>query len=169
MSVWSLLCARSSRKIGKTTKPNRRDGNETPDRPERPDRLERPIMKLSRFEDLDCWKEARQLTRQVYEAIGQNPGWLKDSRLCGQIQGAACSVMANIAEGFVRHSDREFAQFLFIAMSSAAEVQSHLYVAVDRGYLSKETFESIYEQAGKTSRIISGLIKYLRRKTRRTK
>jgi four helix bundle protein len=123
-------------------------------------------MKLSKFEDLDCWKEGRQLTRQIYEAIGQNLTWRKDHRLCGQIQGAAGSVMANIAEGFVRHSDKEFVQYLFIAMSSAAEVQSHLYVAVDQGYLSKETFDSIYAQAGKTSRIISGLIKYLRKKTK---
>ena len=72
--------------------------------------------------------------------------------------------MANITEGFVRHSDKEFVQFLFVAMSSAAEVQSHLYIAVDQGYLSKETFESIYGQAEKTSKIISGLIKYLRTK-----
>ena len=135
----------------------------------RPDRRDRPRMKLSRFEDLDCWKEARQLTRQVYEVIDQNPRWQKDLRLRGQLQSAAGSVMANIAEGFVRHSDKEFVQFLFVAMSSAAEVQSHLYVAVDQGYLSKETFESIYEQAGKTSRMISGLIKYLRRKTKQTK
>lgn len=124
-------------------------------------------MKLSRFEDLDCWKEARLLTRQVYEAIEQNPRWQKELRLCGQIQSAAASVMSNVAEGFVRHSDKEFVQFLFIAMSS--EVQSHLYVAVDRGYLSKESFESIYEQAGRTSKIISGLIRYLRRKDRKTK
>ena len=77
--------------------------------------------------------------------------------------------MSNVAEGFVRQSDKEFVRFLFIAMSSAAEVQSHLYVAVDRGYLSKDKFESIYEQAGKTSKIISGLIRYLRRKDRKTK
>jgi len=126
-------------------------------------------MKITRFEDLDCWKESRQLTRQVYEAIGMDSRWQKDLRLCGQIQSAAGSVMANIAEGFVRHSDKEFVQFLFIAMSSAAEVQSHLYIAVDQGYLPKEAFESIYEQAGKTSRIISGLITYLRNKTRQTK
>ena len=126
-------------------------------------------MKISRFEDLECWKEARLLTRQVYEAIEQNPRWQKDLRLCGQIQSAAGSVMSNVAEGFLRHSDKEFVRFLFIAMSSAAEVQSHLYVAVDRGYLSKDRFESIYEQAGKTSKIISGLIRYLRRKDRKTK
>jgi four helix bundle protein len=121
-------------------------------------------MKLTRFEDLDCWKEARQLTRVIYEAIGQNTTWQRDIRLCGQIQATAGSVMANIAEGFVRHSDKEFVQFLFIAMSSAAEVQSHLYIAVNQGYLSKEAFESIYAQSGKTSRIISGLITYLRKK-----
>ena len=77
-----------------------------------------------------------------------------------------------IAEGFARHSDKEFVQFLFVAMASAAEVQSHLYVAVDQGYLSKEMFDSIYAQAGKTSRIVSGFIKYLRiqaKQTRQTK
>jgi len=126
-------------------------------------------LKLSKFEDLDCWKEGRQLTRQIYKAIGQNLAWQKDHRLCGQIQGAAGSVMANIAEGFVRHSDKEFVQYLFIAMSSAAEVQSHAYVALDQKYLSQESFDAIYAQAGKTSRIISGLIKYLRSKTRQTR
>lgn len=78
--------------------------------------------------------------------------------------------MSNIAEGFVRHSDKEFVQFLFIAMSSSAEVQSDLYVAIDQKYLSQQSFETIYAQAGKTSRIISGLIKYLRNnKARQTR
>src|SRR5678816_4271934 len=86
-------------------------------------------VKLTRFEDLDCWKEARQLTRQVYEAIEQSSAWKRDVRLSGQIQSAAGSVMANVAEGFVRRSNKEFMQFLFIAMSSTAEVQSHLYIA----------------------------------------
>jgi four helix bundle protein len=126
-------------------------------------------MKVTRFEDLECWKEARQLTRLVYEAIGQGSQWQKDLRLCGQIQRASVSVMANIAEGFVRHSDKEFVQFLFVAMASAAEVQSHLYVAVDQGYLAPEKFDSMYVQAEKTGRIISGLIKYLRRTTKSTK
>lgn len=121
-------------------------------------------MKITHFEDLDCWKEARQLTRQVYEAIEQNPHWRKELRLCGQIQSSAGSVMANIAEGFVRRSNKEFVQFLFIAMSSCAETQSHLYIALDQGYLSKDSFESIYGQADRTARIISGLIKYLRAK-----
>jgi four helix bundle protein len=86
--------------------------------------------------------------------------------------------MANIAEGFVRRSNREFVQFLFVAMSSAAEVQNHLYVAMDQKYLSQEEFAVIYSQADKTARIISGLITYLKtnqsswtstRKTKETK
>jgi four helix bundle protein len=100
----------------------------------------------------------------------QNSAWKRDARLCSQIQSAAGSVMANIAEGFVRRSSKEFVQFLFIAMSSSAEVRSHLYIAVDQGYLSKDSFESIYAQADKVGRIISGLIKYLRTKqTKSTK
>ena len=72
--------------------------------------------------------------------------------------------MANIAEWFVRRSNKEFVQVLFIAMSSTAEVRSHLYIAVDQSYMTKDAFESIYAQADRTGRIISGLIKYLRTK-----
>src|SRR3990172_4984350 len=117
-------------------------------------------MKLTRFEDLECWQQARNLTRMVYETT-KNNGFKKNLRLSGQIQAAATSSMANIAEGFIRRSDKEFVQFLFIAMSSAAEVQSHLYVALDQEYLDKEQFDGIYNQANKTAMIISGLIKYL--------
>jgi len=70
--------------------------------------------------------------------------------------------MANIAEGFIRHSDKEFIQFLFIAIASGAEVQSHLSIALDQAYIDEDEFDEIYNQAGRTARIISGLIKYLR-------
>lgn len=123
-------------------------------------------MKLTRFEDLDCWQEARKLVNMVYSAT-KSSAFKKDLRLYGQIQAAAGSVMANIAEGFVRRSDKEFTQFLFIAMSSAAEVQSHLYIAIDQGYISEDEFHDIYHQAEKTGKIISGLIKYLRTKQTR--
>jgi len=120
-------------------------------------------MKLTRFEDLDCWQEARKLANKVY-AITRDNDFKNDLRLSGQIQAASASIMANIAEGFIRRSNREFTQFLFIAMSSAAEVQSHLYIALDQGYITKKKFDAIYEQANKTAMIISGLIKYLRTK-----
>ncbi len=118
-------------------------------------------MKISRFEDLDCWKEARVLVKKVYNAT-ENNRFGKDTRLARQIQAAAASSMANIAEGLIRRSDKEFIQFLFIAMSSTAEVRSHLYIALDRQYITRESFDDIYEQANKTGRLISSLIKYLR-------
>src|SRR3989442_5210687 len=119
-------------------------------------------MRIARFEDLECWQHARDLTKAVYGAINESPRWQKDVRLCSQMQSASGAVMANIAEGFSRRSNKEFSQFLFIAMSSATELQSHLYIAADQGYLSKPLFDSLYGQAEKTSRIISGLISYLR-------
>jgi four helix bundle protein len=65
---------------------------------------------------------------------------------------------------------KEFIQFLFISKSSAAELQSHLYVGLDQGYVDQAQFDEIYEQANKTAMIIPGLIKYLRSKqTRQTK
>ena len=97
----------------------------------------------------------------VYAATNGN-AFRKDLRLCSQIQSSAGSVMANIAEGFVRRSSREFIQFLFIAMSSAAETQSHLYIATDQKYIEDNDFKKIYDQADKAARMISGLIKYLR-------
>ncbi len=126
-------------------------------------------MKITRFEDLECWQQGRILTNKVYEITG-NGAFKKDLRLSGQIQSAATSVMANTAEGFVRRSDKEFSQFLFIAMSSAAEVQSHLYVALDQEYVDKRRFDEIYEQAKKAGMLISGMIKYLRsRSTKQTR
>lgn len=67
----------------------------------------------------------------------------------------------NIAEGFSRRSNREFIQFLFIAKSSGAELQSHLYIALDQGYMAKPESDELYEKADKVQRQISNLIKYL--------
>jgi four helix bundle protein len=75
--------------------------------------------------------------------------------------------MGNIPEGFVRRSNKEFIQFLFISVSSAAELQSHMYVAMDQHYVAKETFNNIYQQADKTGKMISGLITYLKRNDER--
>ena len=100
-------------------------------------------MKIERFEDIDAWKEARKLVKMVYAAINGNNRFQKDYRLCNQIQAAAVSATSNIAEGFSRRSNKEFTQFLFISKSSAAEVQSQLYVALDQDYITQQIFEEI--------------------------
>ena len=97
----------------------------------------------------------------VYEAVRNSSEFQKDFRLGGQITGAAVSSMSNIAEGFSRRSNKEFIQFLFISKSSATEVQSEAYVALDQRYISQEIFENIYNQAETVSKLDSGLITYL--------
>jgi len=118
-------------------------------------------MKITRFEDIEAWKEARELVKLIYRVIKNNENFKRDFRLINQIQSAAVSTMANIAEGFARRSNKEFVQFLFISKSSAAEVQSHLYVALDQTYINEKEFNQMYEQAEKVSKLTSGFIKYL--------
>ena len=96
----------------------------------------------------------------VYRISGSGD-FSRDYALRDQIRRAAVSVMANIAEGFSRRSNREFIQFLFMAKASAAEVQSHLYVALDQGYIGTEEFQKIYERLDLCARQISRLITYL--------
>jgi four helix bundle protein len=124
-------------------------------------------MKFERFEDIKAWQEARELVKLVYKAIKTNSEFQRDFRLANQIQAAAVSAMANIAEGFARHSNKEFIQFLFISKGSAAEVQSHLYVALDHDFIRKELFDSIYKSAETVSRMNSNLIKYLKEHSKR--
>ena len=118
-------------------------------------------MKITRFEDIEAWQEARKLVKMVYEVINKSPKFRKDFRLVNQMQDAAVSSMSNIPEGFARKSNKEFIQFLFISKSSAAEVQSQLYVALDQDYITQNDFERIYNQADIVSKMDSGFIKYL--------
>lgn len=126
-------------------------------------------MKITRFEDIDAWKEARKLVSMVYGVINKSQKFRKDFRLINQIQDASVSSMSNIAEGFARKSNREFIQFLYISKSSAAEVQSQLYVALDQGYISKDDFHQIYNQAEVVSKMDSGFIKYLQSQLKKPK
>ena len=119
-------------------------------------------MKIERFEDIKAWQEARKLVKLVYKAINNSKNFKQDFRLVNQLQGSAVSTMANIAEGFARKSNKEFIQYLFISKSSAAEVQSHLYVALDQNYITEKDFNKIYEQAEIVAKMDSGFIKYLR-------
>jgi four helix bundle protein len=105
----------------------------------------------------------------VYKAINSSEEFKKDYRLRDQITDAAVSSMSNIAEGFSRRSNREFVQYLFVSKSSATEVQSESYVALDQKYITQETFDDIYNQAEKISKFDSGLITYLLKNEKRYK
>jgi four helix bundle protein len=118
-------------------------------------------MKITRFEDIQAWQEARKLVKMVYGLIRINEKFSRDFRLVSQIQAAAVSSMSNIAEGFSRKGHKEFVQFLFISKSSVAEVQSQFYVALDQEYIVQNDFNEAYNQADLVSKMISNFIKYL--------
>jgi len=118
------------------------------------------VAKIERFEDIEAWQKARELTRQIYDASNDGP-FARDFGLRDQIRRASVSIMSNIAEGFERGTNKEFIQFLYIAKGSSGEVRSQLYVAFDLGYIDKNTFETIRSELLSISRQISGFIQYL--------
>ena len=117
---------------------------------------------FQKFEDIEAWQRARKLTRETYTVSNENP-FSKDFGLRDQIRKASVSIMSNIAEGFERGGTKEFIQFLSIAKGSSGELRSQLYVALDQGYLKEEMFDRLLVTALETSRMISGLINYLRK------
>ncbi len=117
-------------------------------------------MSIERFEDIRAWRKARELTHVIY-SITKESQFSKDFRLRDQIRSAAASIMANIAEGFDSRSNVEFIRFLGYARRSASEVQSHLYIALDEGYITQEQFHSAYQLAEESKSLIGGFIRYL--------
>ena len=118
-------------------------------------------MKIERFEDIEAWKVARELTMNIYRMTRKSP-LSKDYGLRDQMQSASISIMANIAEGFDSGSKKSFTNFLRYAFRSSSEVQSLLYIAMDCNYIQKEDFNKSFLLTQKTKALIGGFIRYLR-------
>lgn len=118
-------------------------------------------MKITRFEDLDCWKQARKFTTIIYK-LAKSQLFSKDYRLRDQITGAGISIMNNIAEGFDSQSNNEFIRFLKISRRSISEVETCLYIAIDQKYITEDEFKETFTQAEKARKLIDGMLRYLR-------
>ena len=118
-------------------------------------------MKVERFEDLDIWKDARGICTLIFR-VTSSEIFSKDFKFRDQIRASSGSIMDNIAEGFERGGNKEFAQFLFIAKGSCGEARSQLYRANDFGYLKKEEFTILMDQTTTLSKKISSLITYIK-------
>ncbi|MBC8465870.1 four helix bundle protein [bacterium] len=97
-------------------------------------------MKISRFEDLEVWRTARAIANSTYK-LTHNNTFSQDFALKDQLSGSAISIIANIAEGFERNSNKDFIRFLRYSISSAAESKSHLYLAMDLSYISQDQLD----------------------------
>ena len=106
-------------------------------------------MGIERFEDIEAWQLARELTHKVYD-LTKKAKFARDLGLKGQIQDAAGSSMHSIVEGFNSETNPEFVRFLRYAKRSCTEVQSELYVALDQQYITSAEFQDVYDHAGRT-------------------
>jgi four helix bundle protein len=115
---------------------------------------------ITRFEDIQAWQTARQLTNMVY-GLSNQTGFNRDFGLRDQIRRASVSVMSNIAEGFESRTDIQFINFLGMARASAGEVRVQLYIASDQKYITEEQFKEAYTLSEKCSRQTAKFISYL--------
>lgn len=118
---------------------------------------------INRFEDLEIWKEARRLAREIH-VISLETELKNDFRFRDQIKASSGSVMDNIAEGFERNGNLEFRQFLSIAKGSAGETRSQIYRLFDFGYIKKDKFEILKADFENLSGKINNFISYLNNK-----
>ncbi len=124
-------------------------------------------MPIERFEDIEAWKTARSLVKALYGII-QSPNLKHDFGSRDQVQRAAVSIMAHIAEGFDGRSDQEFVRFLSYAYRSASELPSHLYVAEDQGDMDRAAFDHLHDQATIIKKLLNGCTRYLKGEGERT-
>ena len=118
---------------------------------------------INRFEELECWQEARKLVRMIY-TLTKMDKFKKDFELVGQIRKSAVSSMANIAEGFHRRSNRDFMKFLDYSRTSVAETMSHAYVALDQSYMDQPELAEVQRQADVVWKKVNNFITYLNTK-----
>ena len=117
---------------------------------------------IEKFEDLRVWQQARDLNRTTYQVtVG-----LKDYSFIDQIRRAALSVMNNIAEGFERRTDNDFAHFIDMAKGSAREVRSMTYAAEDLGYVTLPALRNLRERASALGAGLGAFANYLRKKSK---
>ena len=108
------------------------------------------------FRRLDVYRNAKQLSRLIYELLRKYPAEERFA-LCSQLRRAVTSIPINIAEGFGRFSSKEKAHFIEIAFGSVTEVLCKIELSLDEGYISQEEFKQVEERLSVIGKQLSGL------------
>lgn len=111
------------------------------------------------YRDLDVWKKARALVKEVYLIT---KGFPKDEiyGLVSQMRRCAVSIPSNIAEGYGRQFKKETIQFLHIARGSLFELETQFFIAADLSFINEEELEKRIQQLDDCKRLLNGLINY---------
>lgn len=118
-------------------------------------------MQYRKFEEIPVWNEAKSFVNSIYSLIFTHQKLQKDYSLVDQLKRASYSIMLNIAEGFERGSNKEFANFLNIAKGSAGEVRSILYILRDNQYVEEKEFMDLYSKIEYISANLGNFRKFL--------
>ena len=121
---------------------------------------------VKKFEDLWVWQEARRLVADVYRDMNSGNG-SKDFGFRDQMQRAGISIMNNIAEGFERSTDADFARFLDMAKGSCGELRSMYYTAEDLDYVLSDRAGDRRSRSRQISAGIAKLTVHLRTDSRK--
>jgi four helix bundle protein len=121
------------------------------------------LLVMGDFQRLSVWQQAHVLALEVHRSTGAFPA-IERYGLAAQMRRAAVSVVSNIAEGCGRQSDRELAYFLRMARGSVRELQCQLLLSRDLGYIQTEAWKKLDASTQSTSRMLSGMIRTVRRK-----
>lgn len=115
---------------------------------------------MSDYRKLVVWQKARELVVSVYRATGNFPQ-AEMFGMTSQIRRAVASIPANIAEGAGRGSSTDFIRFLRIALGSINELETHLLISNDLGFLSTDAHQPLAQKIVEVRRMLSGLINHL--------
>ena len=116
--------------------------------------------KIKKSRELDVWKLSMEIIVDIYEYTKTFP---KEEiyGLVSQMRRAAVSIASNIAEGFNRYHNKEYRQFLYIALGSCAELETQIEVSVTLGYITQSGRDKTIEKLDHESRMLRNLIKRL--------
>lgn len=120
-------------------------------------------MKITRFEDLNIWKESMVLTKEIYKTTSCTC-FTKDRGLQDQIRRASISISSNIVEGFEKNNNNEFIRFLKISKGSIGEVRNQLHIALMINYITQDQFDHLNTNLDNLAKQVGGFIAYLQKK-----
>jgi four helix bundle protein len=122
-------------------------------------------MQMRNFRQLDVWKKAHVLTLEIYRFTADFPNHERYG-LTSQLQRAAASIGANLAEGCGRETDADYRRFVQMATGSACEVEYHILLAYDLNLISDDTYNGLNSNINEVKRMLHGLAKYLQTNSR---
>ena len=115
---------------------------------------------IKNFRDLEVWQLGKKIVIRVYQITKEFPRE-EQFGLISQMRRTAVSIPSNIAEGFNRYNNKEYRQFLYIALGSCAELETQIELSGDLGFLTRPLCEQLLEQMDFESRMLRNLIKKL--------